>query len=107
MKIAIIGSTQYEAKMLLYADVLRLEGHEVRLPAFDHHPDKNVLEVCEYNRGIIEWADRVDLIWDNRSIGSIFDFGQVFALRKPFKIIYIETKTFQGLMEAYSEKSCA
>ena len=105
MKITIIGSTQYESKMQDHAYALLSKGHEVKLPALDHHPDKDVIGVCEYNRDIIEWADEVHLIWDNRSTGSIFDFGQVFALRKAFKIIYIETKTFQGLMEAYAEKS--
>ncbi len=106
MKITMIGSTQYQDKFEAHAAKLRAEGHEVRIPAFDHHPDLDALGVCAYNRDIIAWTDEVHMIWDNRSSGTVFDFGMVFAMRKPFKIIYLETKTFQSLMEAY-EKQCA
>ena len=59
------------------------------------------LDVCNYNKNIIEWADRVDIIWDNRSSGTIFDFGMAFALGKQINIQYIEKKTFKNLMYKY------
>lgn len=104
MKIALIGSTQYSAKFFNKQFELEKLGHEVQIPAFDTKPEWDGLQVCEYNRSIIEWADKVILIWDNRSIGTIFDFGMVFALRKLFEIEYIEPKTFADVMTKYSEQ---
>ena len=103
-KVAIIGSTQYYDEMLEHRQELLLEDCEVRLPIFDDHPLLNELEICECNLNMIEWADEVHLIWDQRSVGVIFDFGMVFALRKRLKIIYLEPKTISGVMKRYEEK---
>lgn len=105
MKIAIIGSTQYSEKFLFYDLQLKEQGHEVKVPAFDHFKDFTELAICEYNRDIIEWADEVHMIWDGRSTGTIFDFGMVFMARKPFKIVYFEPKSFKNLMEQYEAQS--
>lgn len=104
-KIVIIGSTQYYDRIILHKEYLELEGYEVLVPAFDDHPEFDELQVCEHNRDLIEEADEVHLIWDQRSSGVIFDFGMLFALRKNFKIIYLEPKTFSGVMKRYEEKS--
>jgi hypothetical protein len=104
MKIAIIGSTQYKDKFINLEGILVQHGHEVKIPAFDNHPNFNELDICEFNLGIIKWADEVYLIWDNRSIGAIFDIGMVFALNKPLKIQYIESKTFANVVTLYSKK---
>lgn len=104
MKIAIIGSTQYYGKMEEYAKKLRERGFEVRLPFFDFH-NLTEFEICEKNRENIEWADEVHIFWDRRSLGTIFDFGMAFALRKPIKIVYLEEKTFENLMRQYEERS--
>jgi nucleoside 2-deoxyribosyltransferase len=101
MRIVLIGSSQYEQKFSDTRDRLTAEGHDVRIPAFDSHPDLDDLGICEHNRSLIEWCDRVHLIWDNRSSGTIFDFGMVFMSRKPFVIEYIESKTFEGVMRKY------
>lgn len=103
MKIAIIGSTQYKDKFVSLKSMLESHGHDVCIPAFDDNPGFDELEVCEYNRSIIEWADKVMMIWDQRSIGTVFDFGMTFALRKPFEVHYIEQKTLRGVMEKYAE----
>jgi nucleoside 2-deoxyribosyltransferase len=105
MKIVIIGSTQYLNKILKHKEKLETEGHEVLIPAFDDHVEFNELEICEYNRELIKQADRVDIIWDRRSMGTLFDFGQAFALEKPVKIIYLESKTLWGVMKRYEKKS--
>ena len=102
MKIFIIGSHQYKQKFFELQLQLKEEGHEVSIPAFDDHVNFDELEVCEYNRKQIEWADTVYLIWDRRSAGTVFDFGMVFALRKPFKIHYLEPKTLEGVMQKYA-----
>ena len=102
MKIALIGSTQYQDKFTGVKERLESEGHIVRMPAFDADRD-NILHVIEHNRDITEWCDEVHVIWDNRSSGTIFDFGMAFALRKKLVIEFIEPKTFQMLFEEYEE----
>ena len=104
MKITIIGSTQYLDKILKHKEKLEQEGNVVSIPLFDNS-ESDELELCEHNRGLIKQADRVDVIWDGRSPGTIFDFGQAFALEKPIKIIYLEPKTFCGVMKKYEIKT--
>ena len=104
MKIALIGSTQYEPMFQVEAAKLRHLGHVVRSPAFDDCPDLDELGVCEHNREMVEWADEVHIIWDARSIGTIFDFGMAFALHKPVRIAYMEPKTMAGVMRKYERK---
>jgi len=101
MKIAIIGSSQYKDKFIEHEAFLIRRGNEVKIPAFDEHKNFNELDVCEYNRSLIEWADEIHIIWDNRSVGVLFDFGMAFALRKPCKVIYLEKKTFANVMKMY------
>lgn len=103
MKITIIGSTQYKQKFLDLKERLEKEGNEVCIPAFDDHPELDELGVCLFNREKIEWADRIHLIWDRRSTGTIFDFGMCFMARKPLVIEYLEPKTLENLMRKYSE----
>ena len=93
MKIVIIGSTQYKDKFLQHKKNLEEQGHVVRIPAFDSHPELDDLGICYHNRELILWADEVHLIWDQRSTGTIFDFGMVFAfvlccyIRKENKLV--------------------
>jgi len=100
MKVAIIGSTQYLSRMQEHADILTYKGHQVKLPALDSIKGDE-LAICSYNRSIIEWADEVHVFWDQRSLGTIFDLGMAFALRKPIKVIYLEKKTFANFMRQY------
>jgi hypothetical protein len=102
MKITIIGTTAYQEKM--HKHKVNLEpDNEVRMPAFDNFKDMNELEVITYNREAIEWADEVHVLWDARSIGTIFDLGMCFALRKKVKVIYLNNKTFQNFLLQYGE----
>jgi len=105
MKIAIIGSTAYKESMLIYKRQLEERGDEVLFPAFDDHPELNELEICEFNRSNIKRAKEIHIFWDQRSLGTIFDFGMAFALEKRIKLIYIESKTFRNVMDMY-EKKC-
>ena len=104
MTITIIGSSQYRDKFDLWKETLEKEGHAVLIPAFDSHKDLDELKICEYNRDKIEQADEVHIIWDQRSGGTVFDFGMAFALRKPIKLVYLEPKTFTGVMRLYEKK---
>ena len=102
MKVTIIGTTSYKDKMLVHKKQLEDAGIEVKIPAFDDHPDLDDYGVCKYNRELIECADEVHIFWDQRSLGTVFDFGMCFALRKKTQIIYLEKKTFKGVMEKYT-----
>jgi hypothetical protein len=101
MKVAIIGSSQYRKRFLDHHDSLVAKGHEVRLPALDSKQELDELGLCEYNRKAIEWADEVHVVWDQRSVGTLFDFGMAFALRKRVRVVYWEPKTFPGVMKKY------
>ena len=103
-KVFIIGTTAYLDKMKEYQKKLYKRGVNAKIPKFDHDREDE-LAICEKNREGIEWADEVHIFWDQRSMGTIFDFGMAFALRKPIKIIYLEKKTFAGVMKKY-EKIC-
>lgn len=103
MKIAIIGSTAYEQRMQGHKFHLEHDqGHEVRIPALDHLSG-NELDIISYNREMIEWADEVHMIWDGRSMGTIFDLGMTFALRKKLVIVYINPKKFLNFVEQYGK----
>ena len=106
MKIAIIGTTSYLEKMENHKRILldSFGRHYIRLPRFDSD-DLNELEICEKNREMIEWADEVHIFWDQRSMGTVFDFGMCFALRKLVKVMYLEPKTMAGVMKKYEEET--
>ena len=103
MKITIIGTTSYLSKMLDHKRFLESYFHQVELPAFDDHPELTPKGICDYNLAKIKWADEVHLFWDQRSMGTIFDFGMCFALGKPIHIVYMEPKTFRTVMEQYED----
>ena len=105
MKITLIGSHSYQPKMQDYAQELYRQGHKVKVPAFDSHPNFNELQICEHNLSIISWADEIHIFWDCRSMGTIFDFGMSFALRKKVKVVYLEPKTFMNVMKLYEWQS--
>jgi len=96
MKVVIVGSTQYVEKIKEHKKKLEGKGDTVRIPAFDDHKELDELGICNYNRELIKWA--------RRSMGTIFDFGMAFALEKPIKIIYLEPKTFEGVMKKYEKE---
>ena len=106
MQITIIGSTQYLERIMRHRSKLIREGHKVEIPAFDDH-ELDELGICEHNRALIEWADRVDIFWDQRSMGTIFDFCMAFALHKPIKLMYLEPKTFACVMRKYEAQGLA
>lgn len=103
MKITLIGSTQYGKLFNEHCEHLLKEGHTVKIPALDDNQKLDEFGVCMYNKDAILWADEIHLIWDRRSVGTIFDFGMVFMAQKPFKIIYLEPKTFEGVMRKYED----
>ena len=102
-KVAIIGSTQYWDKMSELQKKFNNAGRECRLPTFDDYSGDE-LTICNRNRLMIEWADEIHVFWDQRSMGTVFDFGMAFALRKKIVIEYLESKTIGEVMRAYAGK---
>lgn len=98
MKITIIGSTSYQARMLIYKKELEASGHTVFIPAFDGHLDWDETQICNHNRSLIIDADEVHIIWDGRSQGTIFDLGMCFAFRKKVCLIHLNNKTIPNLI---------
>ena len=105
MKIVICGSSAFKEKMLEYKARLEKEGHEAEIPALDRFPEKDAYWVCSYNRTMIRWSDRIDVLWDQRTNGTLFDFGMVFMAEKPLHIEYMQEKTWRGLMEQYEDRT--
>lgn len=104
MQIAIIGSTSYKDKMIQHKDIMEQLGHRVHVPCLDDHPEMDELQICEQNKKYIQTCDEVHVLWDGRSVGTIFDFGMAFAFNKPLKLIYVNQKTVLGLFEKYEAK---
>ena len=104
MRIAIIGTTAYQDKMQAHKEKMELQGHQVDIPAFDSHPELDAFGICKYNRGLIREADEVHIFWDQRSMGTVLDFGMAFMADKPIRIIYMESKTLRGVMEEYERE---
>ena len=101
MKIFCIGSTSYKEIMEEHQKLLAL-NNEVRIPKFDDY-DLDELQICKRNVEDIKWADEVHIFWDQRSVGTIFDFGAAFALGKKIKLIFINNKTFLNVMRWYED----
>ena len=103
--VMLIGSTSYMNKMEEYKKRLEAEGCEVMMPVFDSAPELNELGICAANMDMIMYADEVHLLWDGRSIGTVFDLGMCFALGKPLTIAYLNHKTMEGLVRQYAKIS--
>ena len=102
MKIFCIGTTSYEDLMVNHAETLELRGHEVRIPKFDDY-NLDELQICKRNVEDIKWADEVHVFWDQRSVGTVFDFGAAFALGKKIRLVFINRKTFLNVMRWYED----
>jgi hypothetical protein len=101
LKIAIIGSTQYKDKMQKHCDDLKAKGNPALMPVFDGSLQE--YKCCSRNRTNIEWADEIHVFWDARSIGTIFDLGMCFALRKRIKLMYLNPKTLINFVNQYEK----
>ena len=84
MKIYIICSVrnadaQTKASLEAYTDWLEDKGHEVHLPHRDTKQDAKGFDICNQNGTAIALADEIHIIYDEKSQGSHFDLGIVFA----------------------------
>lgn len=94
-----------------YITYLEKEGHEVYYPPRDTDQQDDIgLSICFQNLDGIRSADRVDIFWTEKSRGSLFDFGMVFALGKSIKLVNpnmvkrTQTKSFANVLLTLSEE---
>ena len=103
-KIFCIGTTSYKHMMEAHALDMMDAGHEVRIPKLDDY-ELDELQICKRNVEDIKWADEVHVFWDQRSTGTVFDFGAAFALGKKIKLVFINQKTFLNVMRWRSSRA--
>jgi len=83
-------------------------GYAVHWPPRDTWQDDPVgLDICQANYEAIEAADKVFVVWDGKSAGSLFDLGMAFALNKPLEVLEAPAptlrKSFQNMMRAWED----
>lgn len=93
MKIFLIcpvrGITDEErvATMKYVAD-LEADGHSVHWPPRNTDQNDPIgLRICQDNRRAILNADEVHIWWNEKSQGSLFDFGMAFAVEKKITLV--------------------
>jgi hypothetical protein len=77
------------------------KGIRVHLP-YDHTKqdgDPNGLYICLQNKSAMQQANRVTMMLDPKSTGSVFDFGMAFLAKKSFDVIGIVN---EDAMDDYS-----
>jgi hypothetical protein len=71
-----------------YISSLEEKGHKVHYPPRDTNQDDPIgLDICSENRAAIRESDEVHIYYNPESSGSGFDFGMVFMVEKPIKLI--------------------
>ena len=69
-------------------------GWDVHWPHRDtDQNDPAGLQICADNRLAIRNADRVFVVWNGESKGSLFDLGMAWAMYKPITIIDVPNLT--------------
>lgn len=70
-------------KIIAYAEGLEREGHKVRCPIRDTNQDDELgLRIVEEHEDDIIWADRIEILWNKKSEGSLWDAAQARMARR-------------------------
>lgn len=110
MKIFIICSVrgmddEYKRQLEMYAELLEQEGHAVHLPHRDTNQKGTSTEICDQNRKAIADAECIHVFYSSDSLGTHFDLGVAWALRKPLVVVvneeYDEGKSFARLIDEW------
>lgn len=68
-----------------YVAKLERDGHIVHWPIRDTDQDDEIgLRILKDNYSAMEQADEIHIWWNNKSQGSVFDFGMAFVLYEMF-----------------------
>ena len=76
---------------------------------YEQKQDCDGKEICERNRKALIDAEMVFVWWNPTSEGSIFDFGMLYALDKPVRVIndIVRTpqKSYSNVLDDIREKN--
>lgn len=94
-----------------YIEKLEKEGHSIHFPIRDTKQDDPIgLRICTDNKCAIEKADEVHVWWNEKSQGSLFDFGMAFMAGKRIVLANVSSvtstphKSFQNVLLVLNEK---
>jgi len=98
MVVMFIGSTGLRSMMEEKKKEYEKKGIGVLMPCFDDY-EGSELEICKKNIENIKKADYVEVFWDGRSVGTVFDLGACLALGKKIKIGFLSKKSLINLVK--------
>ena len=86
------------------------DGTKVHWPHRDTNQDDPIgFDICTQNKEAIKSADKVHVVWDEKSQGCLFDLGMAFAMDKQIVVEDIPTETpqksFQNMMWYWANKT--
>lgn len=103
-----IASPSYRKKLEAYANCLEDDGYEVHLPHRDTDQTASGFNICLESAATINFADEVHIFYNEKSTGTHFDMGVLFALQVIMemdkKIVIVEgaewtdTKSFKRML---------
>ena len=107
-------SQEYKEDIEHFITTLEAVGHDVYDPARDtNQRDPVGLDICKQNRQAITDCDVVNIIWDGKSTGSLFDLGMAFAMNKKIYTVIgmfpnsTMGKSFANMVYAWEEYGSA
>jgi len=107
-----VSTPQQKGKMNNYVEMLEREGHKVHFPPRDTNQDDDIgYQIMIENTDAIRDADEVHIFWDKNSVGSKFDMGAAFILKKPLVIVNPEDiepkvgKAWENIIAEWSFRS--
>ena len=89
---------------------LESDGWKVHWPPRDTDQTDTIgLQICGQNRAAIIAADRVFIVWNGESKGSLFDLGVAWANNKPLTVLsfpmHMDGKSFTKMILAWQEET--
>lgn len=111
--VRMVSETERE-KIKKYVASLEESGYLVHWPERDTDQNDDIgLCICLDNRAAIAGADEIHVWWNDKSQGSLFDFGMAFALEKkivlanPGDVLPTTHKSFNNVLISYAKtKRC-
>ena len=107
------ASEKQKKEMSEYIVKLKKEGKKVYYPGTDTNQIDSIgYRICNDNRKAIEESKEVHIYFDGNSVGSLFDLGMAFALKKKLYIVnkdeYVltNTRSFSNITMEWDRISC-
>jgi len=111
--VRMVGETERK-KIENYVASLEKSGHRVHWPERDTNQNDGIgLRICRDNRAAIKEADEIHIWWNEKSQGSLFDFGMAFAQEKkiilanPNDVLSTTQKSFNNVLLSLHGKNKA